>query len=199
MSKKQGKKKQISIHPTVWVAIITLVGTIAVALFNFSPFVDWINNKLGLTPTAIIYFTETSTPFAIETFVTTIQDTPSPTIETPSTITLESILPTEIKKSEIMMPQLIFSSSGGKAPLTVNFNASNSFVDVQGGEDLLCNFENVCKYTWSVRTGSTYLHEPTLGGSKFSYTFGKRGEYIVVVYVCRGEACNAAAAIITVK
>lgn len=192
--KKHESKAKSGIDSGVLIAIIGLIGTITVALIAFPPIQNWWNNRLNPTPIPIFFITETFTPSVPETPIFTLEftSTTSPTetimppfIETPTTIT----------NSQTMFPQMTASASEGKVPFTVNFNAKGSYVDVQGGDDLFCTFENVCNYTWSVRLDGNNVYGPTLGGSAFSYTFSSKGSYIVVVNVCRGktqEICNFA-------
>jgi hypothetical protein len=182
---------------TIIVALFTLISACVTAFFA-SPFLlEIYKDTFEDTPTPTLPV-ETFLPFPIPTDATPYieiskTDIPTVTAEITQEISVTST------PSAMMIPQLRFSASEGKAPLSVNFNAEGSFVDVKGGADLLCNFENVCQYTWSVRLGSTMMYEPTLGGSKFSYTFQKKGEYVVVLTVCRGEACESTAVVITVR
>ena len=106
---------------------------------------------------------------------------------------------TQPPSPSVMTAQIVSNYSEGKIPLAVTFNASSSFVTYPDGSVETCEFANVCTYTWDVRekNGGT-IHGPEVGGGKFSYTFTKKGEYTVVVYVCRGQACNFAAASVIV-
>jgi len=191
---------------TIEIARINRTTTIIVALFTL------------ISACVTAFF---ASPFLLEIYKATFEDTPTPTLPvetflpfptdaTPYIEISETDIPTvtaemtqEISVTStpgaMMIPQLRFSASEGKAPLNVNFNAEGSFVDVKGGADLLCNFQNVCQYTWSVRLGSTMVYEPAFGGSKFSYTFQKKGEYVVVLTVCRGEFCESTAVVITAR
>jgi hypothetical protein len=203
MSKKKNNESTAKpgIDSGVWIAIIGLIGTITVALIAFPPIQTWWNNRLNPTPTPIFFATETFTPSAIEIPIFTLEITstasPTETIQPTSTET-----PTLTLSTQVMMAQLTTNASEGKVPFTVNFNAKSSYVDVQGGDDLFCTFENVCTYTWSVRLDGNNVYGPTLGGSAFSYTFSSKGSYIVVVNVCRGKTqdiCNFAFANFTAK
>lgn len=98
-----------------------------------------------------------------------------------------------------MIAQLAYNYASGPAPLTVTFNAKTSYVLYPDGTIENCEFKNVCQYSWDVRKDGALIHGPELGGSLFSYTFAKKGNYTVVVYVCRGKICHFASAAITVR
>jgi hypothetical protein len=190
-----------TISDGVLITIITVIGTLIGGLIAFPPIVNWWNNRLNPTPNPIFFSTETFTPSVFETPILTLEFTS--TVPSSETITPTfTEMPTALKNSQIMFAQMTASASEGKVPFTVNFNAKSSYVDVQGGDDLFCTFENVCNYTWSVRLDGNNVYGPTLGGSAFSYTFSSKGSYIIVVNVCRGktqEICNFAFATFTAK
>lgn len=191
---------RINRSTTITVALFTLIGGIATAILA-SPFLLEYYRQYFPTPTPSLasFITETITTPPTDIFTLT------PGILTPTfTETLPpspTDLPTAAPQTapETMTAQLTFSSSAGNAPLMVNFNARNSYVTRANLPTLTCIEKNVCSYTWSVRLGGTTIYGPSLGDSAFSYTFQKKGEYVVVVYVCRGDTCNFAAASISVK
>jgi len=191
--------------PTVKVAKITQVGVVVGLIITalIAPIVVTIANKvINADPTSTPTFTSTTTVEMLfsstETQTPVLNITPVATVvqgtfPPPTTNTPDSPI------AEIMNVQLNFSSSSGKAPLTVNFNAKGSYVSRSDGTILTCAEKNVCSYTWDVRAGSTSISEPVSGDGVFSYTFRKKGGYLVVVYVCRGAVCSFSAASISVK
>lgn len=191
--------------PTVKVAKITQVGVVVGLIITalVAPIVVTIANKvINADPTPTPTFKSITTaeiPFSsIETQTPVLNITPMDTVvqgtfPAPITNTPDSLV------AEIMNVQLNFSSSSGKAPLTVNFNAKSSYVSRSDGTILTCAEKNVCSYTWDVRAGNTSISGPISGDGVFSYTFQKKGGYLVVVYVCRGVVCNFSTASISVK
>ena len=186
-------------NASIWVAIITGVVSITLGILGFPPLVTYLNAQWNNTPTPqpteAIFLVPSETPvFSILT-IATPQETNivTPTITTTPTSTFEPI-------SGVMNAQISYNYSTGNAPLNVSFNAHASYVSYPDGQKVECQFENVCTYTWDVRTkeGKT-ISSPTGGPAEFSYTFSKKGEYMVVVYVCRGDVCNFSAANIVVK
>lgn len=192
-----GKNRRKGLDPTIVVALIGLVGTITVTLLNLQAIQTWWDNRLNatavpVTPTGIV---DTSNPISSETPIEIPVIDPAPLItetsfpsETPTLISLAT-----------MNAGLVYNYATGKVPLQVTFNAHSSYLSYQDGTIETCDFSNVCSYSWEVRQGSTPIYGPESGGSVFSYTFGKKGNYTVVVYVCRGAICNFAAASITAK
>jgi len=156
------------------------------------------------------------TPLATEVFVSTPSYTPTFNIDDPLPTSTEfptqvsftntppvSIIPppslTATSVSEVMNVVLTFSASEGKAPFPVNFSAKNSYLNQTDGTTLSCIEKNVCSYSWEVRTGGTPIYGSTTEGSVFSYKFEKKGEYVVIVFVCRGKACSYSSVSITAR
>lgn len=193
---RKSSKPSPRIHPTVWVAIVGLIGTVIVAFMNFPPFENWLDAKLNPTPTitATPKIAETQTLAATENRTSTPEILPSPTFtQTPEPIPPSPTFENVTTANETMSVQLTSSSSEGRAPFLVNFNAKNSYVSRTDGTTLTCIERNVCNYTWSVRFDGKTIYGPTLGDSVFSYTFQKKGQYVVIAYVCRGKACSYSA------
>lgn len=184
-------------NATIWVAIITGIVSITLGILGFPPLITYINLQLNNTPTPQptqpihLISSETPTTSVIVTPQETITVAPTPTI--PPTFTL-------VPTNGSMNAQISYNYSTGNAPLNVSFNAHSSFINYPDGQKVECQFENVCTYLWDVRTKEgKVISSPTQGPAEFSYTFSKKGEYMVVVYVCRGEVCNFSAATIIVK
>ena len=184
-------------NATIWVAIITGIVSITLGILGFPPLITYLNSQLNNTPTPHPtqpippILSETPTTSVIATFQETL--TVTPTLTAIPTITL-------IPTNGSMNAQISYNYSTGNAPLNTSFNAHSSFVSYPDGQKVECKFENVCTYLWDVRTKEgKVISGPTQGSADFSYTFSKKGEYMVVVYVCRGEVCNFSAATIIVK
>ena len=99
-----------------------------------------------------------------------------------------------------MIAQINTNAYEGRAPLRVTFRADASYVTFPDGSVETCKYAHVCSYTWDVReqNGPT-IHGPVTGGSEFSYEFSRRGVYMVVVYVCRGQACSFTSVTVTTR
>lgn len=193
-SKTTTEKKDTAIA----VAIIGLIGTIIVGFMSFSPLVNWLNAKLTPSPT----------PSAVGTIPPPVLDTPTeiPTIstilnstDTPITFTNTPATPTLESQNEFMTVLLTASANEGRAPLTVNFNARNSFITFSDHSTSTCINQNVCSFGWDVRLDGITITGMIQGEGVFSYRFEKRGDYLVVVNVCRGDTCNYSAASVKVK
>jgi hypothetical protein len=189
---------QINLAVAIITGLITLAGVIVTALL--APIaLEIVRHRLSATATPAPIAVETIAPIPAS-FATDSSDLLLPIFtETIPPSPANPPTPTPQAAAETMTAQLTFSSSAGNAPLLVNFNARNSYLTRANQPTLTCIEKNVCSYTWSVRMGGTTIYGPSLGDSAFSYTFQKKGEYTVVVTVCRGDACNFAAASISVK
>jgi plastocyanin len=103
-----------------------------------------------------------------------------------------------------MKVQLRFhiDKSTWKAPLTVEFDARDSALHESNGEVYPCK-NGPCSYTWQVYKGSQKIGKPTKNSTgTFEYTFGKKGTYLVTVYVCRGHEssdCGSSSTTVEVK
>lgn len=198
--KKKTQKQKID--PTVIVAVIGLIGTILTLMLTFEPLKHWwetrLNPPAASTPIPI---SETVEIAPSETSASMPSVVPAPAFT--ETFTPPATLPPTLTQPPgpgAMTAQIASNYSEIKPLLAVTFNAASSFVAYPDGSVETCEFAHVCAYTWDVRerNGGT-IYGPEVGGSKFSYTFAKKGEYTVVAYVCRGQACNFAAASVTVR
>ena len=81
--------------------------------------------------------------------------------------------------------QLVADITSVKAPLNVHFDARSSFFRDAQGDIFNCG---VCNYTWYVYNSDfTVINDPKRSSNgTFSFKFG-RGDYRVVVKVCRGQ------------
>ncbi len=194
----KNKRTKGGLDPTVIVAAITVTGTLLVALLNYDPFKVWWNARLNPTPTLSFSETFTPPPPEMPTEATSIITSPI-SVESTTSFLTDTPVASQLLDTGEMVAQLTYNYAIGNAPLTVTFNAKTSYISYQDGTIDNCEFKNVCSYSWDVRQGSTPIYGPESGGNVFSYTFGKKGDYTVVVYVCRGTICNFAAANISAK
>lgn len=200
MAKNENKPQEKSNAP-IWAAVITALATIIVAFLSFPPLIARLNTIWNPTPTIPVTIMPTETPSTslgilpseTENLAGAASFTDTPVIPPPPTLT-------PIPPTGVMIAQISTNYSEGRAPLRVTFRAESSYVTFSDGSVETCKFANVCSYTWDVRKqeGAT-IHGPVIGGSEFSYEFAQKGVYMVVVYVCRGQACNFSATTIKTK
>lgn len=191
----KSNQSQEKTNAAIWAAVITGIVSLVVGFLGFPPLVKYLDSRWNPTPTLLVV------PSPSETFTVSPDILPSPTA-TPTFVVPSPVTPTltQPPDSGTMTVQLIPSYLEGKAPFTPTFRAGTSFVTYSDGKVETCEFANVCSYTWDVRekNGKT-IFGPESGSGVFSYTFHKKGDYTVLVYVCRGQACSYTAATVTVK
>lgn len=185
----------------IWAAVITGIVTIIVTILGLPPLIEKIDSLLNptATPASTPPPTETPTSVPAPPFLETatqpaiIAFTDTPAIPAPPTLT-------PIPANGVMIAQIKSNYLDGKAPFRATFRAGSSYLTFQDGSVQACEFANVCSYTWDVReqNGPT-IHGPVTGGSEFSYEFTKKGVFMVVVYVCRGQACNFTSVSVTAR
>lgn len=194
--KKNSQNEENNQNTAIWVAIIGGIVSIILAILAFPPLTDLINSKWNPTPTPIP--TDTSIPS--ETASVRLEDT-----FTPNPINFSTQSPTDVPTStlennkEFMTVILIASANEGRMGSTVNFNARDSYVTFPDATTSTCINQNVCTFQWDVRLDGLTIYGPVQNGNTFSYKFEKKGSYTIVVFVCRGNACNYSAASVTIK
>lgn len=198
MTEDKNKRRE-NPNAVIWAAVITGIVTIIVTILGFPPLIAKLDAVWNPTPTisATPVSTETPTPSSI----VSPTETPVLTIATPPANTpTEMPIPTQPPGNGTMIAQITTNAYDGRAPLRATFRAGSSYVTFTDGSVETCEFAHVCSYTWDVREkNGAIIHGPELGGSEFSYEFSRRGEFIVVVYVCRGQACNYTSVSITTR
>lgn len=195
------QKPQEKSNAPIWAAVITALATIIVAFLSFPPLIARLNTIWNITPTIPVAATPTETPSTspsilpseTENLAGAASFTDTPVIPPPPTLT-----PTP--STGVMIAQINTNAYEGRAPLRVTFRADASYVTFPDGSVETCKYAHVCSYTWDVReqNGQT-IHGPVTGGSEFSYEFSRRGVYMVVVYVCRGQACSFTSVTVTTR
>ena len=195
------QKTQEKSSAPLWAAVITALATIIVALLSFPPLIARLNTIWNPTPTIPVTAALTETlsvakgisPSETENLADTASTTDTSTIPPPPTFT-------PIPSTGVMIAQITTNAYEGRAPLRVTFRADSSHVTFPDGSVETCKYAHVCSYTWDVREqNGPIIHGPVTGGSEFSYEFSKRGVFMVVVYVCRGQACGFTSVTVTTR
>lgn len=194
-AKPSSKKTSRELNITIIVALIGLSGVIITALLN-SPLIERLlfpTSVPSSTPTISLTDTATATQ-PRETPIVSPAFTLTPGLE--STITVS---PSPEFPSEQMNPFLSASLLEGKAPLKVNFDARDSFVQFADGSFVACGSTRLCSYTFTIRLGNQVLYtEDNIDGA-FSYKFERKGQHSVSVRVCRAGTCGAVGIIISIR
>ncbi len=179
-------------NATVAVAIIGALSAVIIAIIN----APWLLSFLPPTPTPIVAVTLTGpatevpnpTPTVFEVFTfPPPSDVPS---QPPSTLSLNEVLWVTV--------DLTASLTSGKAPFKVKFNADNSTFQLGSGEVISCNATRSCIFTWTIHSDGKIDPFQTPDG-RMEYPFTVRGNYVVVVTVCRDIRCDSDQVEIEVK
>ena len=183
----------------IGLVITAIIAPVALLIAN-----KMINPTPTVTPLPHIVETLTESPGEDNPLLTPTTSTDEPAATYVATlspvVTDTSIAFTPTPSTGVMIAQINTNAYEGRAPLRVTFRADASYVTFPDGSVETCKYAHVCSFTWDVRekNGAT-IHGPELGGSEFSYEFSRRGEFIVVVYVCRGQACSFTSVSITTR
>ena len=186
------ERKMREIKPEVWIAIITSITGIMIALFSFPPFIALFQKEE--TPVAVetsmtLFFTSTPASLFMDTpgvtFTETASLTPSPTNTTAATaIPSETVT---LPPQPILIVRLVANKTSGKAPLAVKLDARASYMTELDGQTYVCR-NGPCFYTWKVYSNGQQIGKSVTGsGGTFDYRFGKKGIYTITVWVCRGR------------
>jgi hypothetical protein len=170
---------------TVMVAIITVIGTIMVALFNFPPFLRLFDPNPSPTPSPTLDTSTASLASAISPTLTEIilpVETSTPEIISSNTVTLS---PTPSIAAE-MFVSIVASRTTGRAPLTVRFDAKGSYVKAPDGKIFECS-KGACRYIWSILLNGQEVARPDVTGGTMDFRFEETGTYLTSVYICHGS------------
>ena len=189
------EKKTREIKPEVWVAIITGITGILIALFSFPPFIALFQREE--TPIPVAAFSETplftSSPEALYTdtpvftLTETASFTPLPSLTSTSTITPIPSETATLPPQPILIVKLEANKTSGKAPLPVKLDARASYMTELDGQTYVCR-NGPCYYTWKVYSNGQQIGKSVTGsGGTFDYKFNKKGIYTITVWVCRGR------------
>ena len=182
--RKPNTEKAITVQ--IVLAIISAITAIVIALLGFPPLIQWLQPE----PSPTLVFTATSSPAPTETVVP-VTETSSPTASPSPTSTVTITVTASETITLTPAPALIVfienDRSAGRPPLTVNFDARDSYLIASDGQQYYCR-NGACNYTWKVVSDGQKLEKSQLNSSgKFQYTFGKRGRYLISVWICRGK------------
>lgn len=181
----------------VWIALIGALSAIIIAIINSQTIVGWILRPTA-TPTATVSTPLTDTPISVVLPVVT--NTLPVSTDTLAAIepTLTLTIATETPSLPIGMHVRLYADrTSGKALLEVRLDARDSFLRAPGGEIYGCK-SGACNYTWQVYAGGQRVGKPEENSTgTFRYRFGRKGSYVITVWVCRGGGssdCNGSGA-----
>lgn len=208
MAKKKNQPTQSDGSPGVqiWLAIISGLVAIILALLAFPPFQRLFEPKP--TPTPISTIEPTFTASITGTSTSTAEPTPTETHTPIPTETFTLAPPTETATnmftSTPMLPsgiQVILraNQTNGNAPLRVRLDARESYLRNETGSILPCG---PCNYTWQIRQGANIIFGPERTQGTLEFTFVAKGSYFVSVFVCRSSSttnCGSSGTPIEVK
>lgn len=202
--KKTTKRK---LNTPIIVALIGAVSVIVAAWLG-SPIIGRLfpTPAPSSTPTPTVYVSETPTlPQAtLESETPILPQAPLESV-TPTFVFTDIPLPTFTAspppdEAEEEMTVVFFGNPlDGKVPLRVNFNARESFVTFPDGSTIACGTTRLCDYTFKVVLNGTTVATDSNTDGLYSYKFGKKGQYIVMVTVCRDETCGGSRVTVNVR
>jgi hypothetical protein len=198
-------KSTFILSPTVIAALITalctLMGVVITAILN----PDLWDHFPLFQPTITI--TSTFLPFETPTFgdetSTTIIDVETPSL-TPTFYTMHAS-PTLVETptstpAEVMTVVLEPPSYSVKLGQHININARKSYVTFRDGSIYNCANYRLCAFSWTIfhrESGDSVFIADNDNGI-LSYTFPRKGNYIITAYVCRG-VCGTGYASVAVR
>ena len=195
------KVRTIEARAKIVVAIITLVVAL-IGLINALPWKEWFPANPTSTATATSTITETLLPLVLPSqtsFPTPVLINTAISTAAPTQISTATASPSPEPKTDRMDAILVANLLEGKAPLVVNFDARASSIQFADGSVSECGNSQFCSFIFTIipdgRPADTFNQ---LEG-RLSYKFGRKGEYIVAVYVCRGGACDEDSVEISVR
>lgn len=188
--------------PAVMVAIVSALATIMVTILGLPPLITYIDSRLNPTPTyTSIVLTVTSTNPSSETptIISELTLTPIVTeVVVSSTPPIVTEPPTPAPAG-VMIAELFASANTVRQGQHINFNARNSFVTFADGSVYNCVNYRFCSFGWYIYHTESATRTSTTTDGILSYTFEKRGNYTVTVYVCRSDICGYASTYVLVR
>jgi hypothetical protein len=187
---------------TVLAAIIT--GLFALAVASVPLIREWFESTptpsptVSISATSTLAITETNAP--IQTILPS-----TPTIAVAShvpTATNTLPAPTATSSLPVGMQVILFAKpASGKAPLTVKFDARDSFVRAPDGA-IFHRMGGACRYSWIIYLNGEPIRKPDADECRFEHRFDKKGTYFISVYICHGSkepTCASGGASVEVK
>ncbi len=145
---------------------------------------------VAITPTAsppgLVFETPTvaATVTATEQAAVPLEAVPSPS-SSPEPVVLSPTPP-----ADRMVAILQSNRTEGKAPFEARFDGRASYVYRADGQVNKCIDLFFCTYTFTVYLNDKYVTSTSNKTGIWQYTFGKRGEYKIGVYVCWDQVCG---------
>ena len=181
--KKQGAERAAFVP--LWVAVVTGIVTITVALIGSPLFEKWLEPKPTPSPT----FTASTFPIAIfsptSPEIVLPVDTSTPEIISANTATPNLPSPTPSETS-IMYVSIAANRTSGEAPLTVKLDARDSYVVAPDGTRFECR-KGACRYTWHIFLNGQAFATPDTTGGTLEFRLQNKGIYSISVYICHGS------------
>lgn len=179
--KPAGNKNTREWTAPIWVAVITGVVSLLLAIFAFPPFQKLFDPKPTTTPTVppTLIVAATNSPVPEPTPTPTFTFTPTEALEPSPTFTQTPALPIG------MQVKLTANQTSGRPPLTVKLDARDSYLRAENGEIFSCR-KGACSYVWYVYLNGQEFIKPLETRGTFEYTFDKKGTYLISVYICHG-------------
>jgi hypothetical protein len=179
---------------TITVSVLACIATVLGTILAFPPVLKYFQDTP--TPTMLPLLTLTSIPPFLSNDPPNMTATPFFIPNAGSPVPLP---PSTESPAQKMIAFLNANATYGKAPLQVNMNAQNSYVQLANGSILPCGQFHLCDYVWTVYRDGKSVGKPVVGDGVYDYTFTRKGEYFVTVYVCRGSVCEDDGITIEVK
>ena len=152
-----------------------------------------------LTPPASPPVLPTETPVVVMTVTATEQrPVPSEARPTPSP-SPEPVVFSPTSPADRMVAILQANRVEGKAPFEARFDGRASYVYFADGRLLKCSDVFSCSYSFSVYLNDKYVTSASNKTGLWQYTFGKKGEYKVGVYVCWNQVCGEDGVVVNVR
>ena len=189
---RRRRRRTMTTEFKLFLGFITAITPIVVAWLSYQATLP----KPTPIPVETLAPPSTSTPLFTElpaTFTEMPFATSDPTItlfpSSTKTMTATAV-PTETI-TLLPQPKLIVllqaNKTSGKAPLAVKLDARESYLTDYDGQRYVCR-NGTCHYTWKVYANGQQIGKSTTGsGGTFDYRFGKKGNYTVTVWICRGQ------------
>lgn len=207
---EKSNKSGVLSNPMVIAALITalcaLMSATVTAILNPDLWIYFWHGEPATTPAFALLPSETPN-LGTETLPRPIYTDAGTSALTPSAGELHMISPTSTEPptltptpAEVMTVVLEPPSYSVKLGQHVNINARKSYVTFRDGSIYNCSNPRLCRFSWTIfhrESGDSVFITDTDNGI-LSYTFPRRGDYIITARVCRG-VCGIGFASVTVR
>lgn len=145
---------------------------------------------LAITPTAASPALKVET-LAVMPTVAAAEPSPAPSeTSLPPSPGLEPVVPSPVPPADRMVAILQSNRIEAKAPFEARFDGRASYVHFADGRLLQCSQVFSCTYTFNVYLNDKYVTSAFNKTGVWKYTFGKKGEYKIGLYVCWDSLCG---------